>query len=278
MSAAAPRTDGARADAASSPLRIGMIVPSSNTTMETEIPEMFRRLVGGGAPDVSFHSSRAVLRRVDSESLDQMVGQVDRCTHELADARVDALAYACLVALMARGPGAHAGLEQRMGELTAGIAGYAPVVTSSAGALVRAIAALGLRRVAIVTPYVEALTAQVVAYLEATGVEVTAAVSRGMSDNLAVGRLDPADLRVLVAEMDLSGAEGIVISACVQMPSLPAIPAIEQETGLPVISAATATMWALLRGLGLRTEVRGAGTLLSARVADGFTGLTAVGD
>ena len=48
----------------------------------------------------TFHSSRAVLKTVDRESLVEMMGESDRCASELAHARVDAYVYACLIAVM----------------------------------------------------------------------------------------------------------------------------------------------------------------------------------
>src|SRR5207248_7328208 len=137
----------------------------SNTTIETEVPQMLSRRAAATGEAFTSHSSRAVLHTVDPESLDRMVGQVDRCANELADARVDAMVYACLVALMARGPGAHEGVEQQLGDATRRGDGYKPVISSSAGALVRSLEAHRLRKVAVLTPYVEALTQQVVDYL-----------------------------------------------------------------------------------------------------------------
>jgi maleate isomerase len=245
------------------PRRVGLIVPSSNTTMETELPEMFRRQSEVDGTAFTFHASRAVLHEVDADSLARMVDQADRCVRELADARVDAYAYACLVALMARGPGAHEEVERRIEEVAADTPGYAPAVVSSAGALVRAIDALGLRKVAILTPYVEALTEQVVEYLEAAGTVVVDAMSLRVSDNLAVGRLDPSRLPELAAQMDTSNADGVIISACVQMPSLPAIPEAERRLDLPVLTAASATAWDVLVRLGLEPAVAGGGALLA---------------
>jgi maleate isomerase len=245
------------------PRRIGLIVPSSNTTIETEVPALLARHGRVSGEAFTFHSSRAVLHQVDAESLDRMVGQLDRCVHELTDAHVDALVYACLVALMARGPGAHVGAEQQISELAAGT-GSDPVITSSAGALVRALEALGARRVAILTPYVPALTEQVVAYLDAAGFTVTDAMSLGVSDNVEVARLDPLRLPGLAAQMDLSSADAVIISACVQMPSLAAIAPAEAQLGMPVLSAATATVHDLLVRLGLPTTIPDAGSLLAA--------------
>jgi maleate isomerase len=124
-------------------------------------------------------------------------------------------------------------------------------VVSSAGALVAGIQALGVERVARVTPYAPALTATVVDYLAAEDIEVVDAVSLGVTDNCAVGRLDPANLVDIAARLDRSHAQAVVASACVQMPSLPAITSIHAVTGLPTLSAASATARSLRRALGL---------------------------
>src|ERR1700759_4682421 len=128
--------------------RVGLIVPSSNTTIETEIPLMMAR-AELGVP-VTFHSSRAVLHSVDEESLNRMVADSDRCANELSDARVDVIAYACLIALMARGAGAHEQIEKHLSEVVEANGASSPVI-SSAGALVRALQRDGVERVAIMT-------------------------------------------------------------------------------------------------------------------------------
>jgi maleate isomerase len=248
------------------PRRIGLIVPSSNTTMETEIPELLRRHGEQYGTSVTFHSSRARLHTVDAESLAKMVADSDRCAAELGDADVDVVAYACLVAVMAQGRGAHVEVEDRLRSvLRASRSADAPM-TSSAGALVRTLTALGLRRVAVVAPYMPALTELVVGYIEDSGISVADSVSLSVADNCAVGRLDPANLSEHVKRLDISGVDGIVLSACVQMPSLPAVQRVEDALGLPVVTAATATTREILLALGLEPLVRDAGAALSAAV------------
>jgi len=79
--------------------RVGLAVPSSNTTMETEIPAMLRRREEVEPETFTFHSSRVRLRHVTKEELAEMVNDSDRCAVELSDAHVDVIAYACLVAI-----------------------------------------------------------------------------------------------------------------------------------------------------------------------------------
>jgi maleate cis-trans isomerase len=155
---------------------------------------------------------------VTPEALAAMNAQGERCAAELADAECDVLAYACLVAVMAAGPGAHRDAENRL----RAAAGGTPVVTS-AGALIDGIQALGAERVAIIAPYAPALTAKVVRYLADAGIEVVDTVSLNVTDNRVVGRLDPRNPLRLLERLDLRRAEALVVSACVQMPSLAAI-------------------------------------------------------
>ena len=120
---------------------------------------------------------------------------------------------------------------------------------TSAGALIDGILALDAERVALIAPYAPPLTAKVVAYLADAGIHVVDAVSLNVTDNRAVGRLDPRNPLGHLERLDLRRAEALVLSACVQMPSLAAIEAAEDLTGLPTLSAATATAAALLVAL-----------------------------
>jgi len=237
--------------------RIGLLVPSSNVTMETEVPAMFRARERVAPERFTFHSSRAQLTSVTPEALAAMNIAARRSAAELADADCDMLAYACLVAVMAAGAGAH---RSAAADLT--VAANGTDVVTSAGALVDGIRALGARRVAMIAPYAPALTAKVVSYLAAEGIEVVDAISLNVTDNRAVGRLDPDNLVGLTDRLDLTRAEAVVLSACVQMPSLPAIGPAELRTGLPILSAATATARSILQALHLAPDVPGAGALL----------------
>jgi maleate isomerase len=105
----------------------------------------------------------------------------------------------------------------------------------------------------------------VVDYIEHEGFEVTDSLSLEIADNLAVGAQDPLAPSRLVDRLDTRGVDVVVLSACVQMPSLASIQVVEDRLGLPVISAAVATSYTMLKRLGLATQVPGAGALLSGR-------------
>jgi maleate isomerase len=244
------------------PYRIGLIVPSSNTTMETELPELFARR----SETFTWHSARARLTRVTPEELDAMVRASDDAAQALADAPVDVIAYACLVAVMCRGSGAHCEVEDQLRRALADAPRRPPVV-SSAGALVSGLRALGARRIGLVAPYLRPLTEQVADYLRGEGFEVAGTVSLEVADNVEVGRLDPYELPRHARTLDVAGLDAIVLSACVQMPSLPVVQQVEDELGVPVLTAATATAREILLGLGLDPVIPDAGRLLAAEIS-----------
>jgi maleate isomerase len=243
--------------------RIGQIVPSSNTTMETEIPAILKaRQTVVPEERFTFHSSRMRMKKVTKEELAKMDADSDRCAAELSDARVDVLGYACLVAIMSMGKGYHRESQRRLQEVTAREGARAPVVTS-AGALVEGLRVLKARKVAMVAPYVQSLCGMVADYIEHEGFEVVDRIALEIPDNLEVGRRDPMALVDIYKRLELRGIDALVLSSCVQMPSLAAIPVVEQECGLPVISASVCTTFEMLRALGLRTVAPDAGALLS---------------
>jgi len=245
--------------------RIGMIVPSSNVTMETEIPELLRRQQAVGPHRFSFHSARLRLQQVTPEALQAMNESADGAIDQLCDAQVDAIMYACLVAVMHGGRHAILQTQARLVGRAASTDRTPPAVVTSAGALIGALKAIGARKVSMITPYRKALTERVAATMGECGVEVVQSRSLEVVDNVQVGRLDPVKLLAIAAQMDFSGSQALVLSACVQMPSLAVIDEAEQRFGLPVISAATASAFELLGRLDIEPQIANAGTLLRSR-------------
>ena len=244
--------------------RIGQIVPSSNTTMETEVPSMLRARETVRPGRFTFHSSRMRMHKVTKEELEAMNREGLRCAAELADARVDVMSTACLVAIMAMGLGYHRQAQRELTEVARANHCSAPVMTS-AGALVEGLQIMGAKKIALLAPYMCSLTDLVVKYIENEGIEVLDAVSFEIADNLDVGRRDPALLVEDVKRLKTANADVVVLSACVQMQSLPSIQLVEDRIGIPVTSTAICTTRRMLDHLDLEATVPNAGALLSGR-------------
>jgi maleate isomerase len=244
--------------------KIGQIVPSSNVTMETEIPAMFRARESILPERFTFHSARMRMKKVTKEELAEMDAASDKCATELSDAHVDVMGYACLVAIMAMGKGYHCVSQQRLHEKTIENQYPTPIVTS-AGALVEGLKALGAKNIALIAPYMLPLTKMVVDYIEDQGFTVKDFIALEVADNLEVAALNPENLKEIYKKLNLTGVDVIVLSACVQMPSLPAVQAIQDEVGIPVTTAAICTTYRMLKELGLETTVPNAGELLNGK-------------
>jgi maleate isomerase len=159
--------------------------------METELPELFRRRETVAPERFTFHSAPHPDDRRDAGGArrdERGRRQVRRTSSPTPGC--DALAYACLVAVHGR----WAGRPPAAGRALAAPAGDGAPVVTSAGALVDGRAAARRPRVAMIAPYAPALTARVVDYLADHAVQVVAVHSRDVTDNRAVGRLDPRDL------------------------------------------------------------------------------------
>src|SRR5262245_17143056 len=230
--------------------RIGQIVPSSNTTMETEIPAILRARESIEPERFTFHSSRMRMKKVTKEELAKMDADSDRCAAELADARVDVIGYACLVAIMSMGKGYHRASQTRLQEVTQReTSGCIPVVTS-AGALVDSLHALGAKRIAMIAPYVESLTCTVADYIEAEEVKVADRIALEIPDNLEVGRRDPLALCEIYEDLRLSSVDVLVLSSCVQMPSLAPFLVVDRRGDLPGLWHRLAPTYKMRRRLG----------------------------
>lgn len=246
--------------------RIGQIVPSSNTTMETEIPAILlaRQRTRPEDGTFTFHSSRMRMKKVVKEELEAMDRDSLRCAAELADADVDVIGYACLVAIMSMGYGYHCESQCKLSDVMTREGHPAPVITS-AGALVDELKLAGVRSVSLVAPYLQPLTDLVVNYIRNEGIAVIDSMALCIADNLEVGRRDPENLIADVGRLNVKGADVVVISACVQMPSLPVISRVEDSLGLPVTSAAVCTTRSMLRALQLEATAPDAGYFLTQR-------------
>lgn len=232
-------------------LRIGQIVPSSNTTMETEVPA-FLNAYAAERGDVGFtyHSARMRMKHVRQEELEAMDRDSHRCAAELSDAPIDVAGYACLVAIMAMGKGYHRTSEHTLSAIAAREGKAFPVVTS-AGALCSELKRAGHRKVSLLMPYADPLAKIVVDYIENEGILVRDAINFCVTDNQDVGRIPGERLLDALDHLKIDGADAVVLSACVQMPSFDALGDARSRLDIPVTSTAECTARAMLRVLEL---------------------------
>lgn len=217
--------------------RLGLIVPSSNTTNE---PEFYRTLPDG----VSLHTARMRLEDADADNLTRMADEVERCVELLSTAGVDVIAYGCTTGSLVKGPGYDEEIESRIRE-AAGVPGVA-----TAAAIKRAFDALGLESLAITTPYIEDLNRREVEFLDAAGYDVHDITGLGIKPNLEIGRQRPETAYREAQRLEHEDADGIFVS-CTNYRTFEVIDSLERDLDKPVVTSNQATLWNALRLLGV---------------------------
>ena len=228
--------------------RIGLLVPSSNTTVE---PEFYRAL----PPGVTLHVARLFLTQISTDAILGIVQDLETQSRGLASADVDVIVLGATAPSFLKGLGYDRELIARIEAATGKRA------TTTSTALVAALRHVGASRIVLGAAYDDRVNAIAQAFLEANGIEVLAARGLGMVDNLAVGRLGSDSAYELARKIDRPDAEAIVL-ACTNWKTMDAIERLERELGKPVISTTQASLWAALRIIGRIEGVAGYGRLL----------------
>jgi maleate isomerase len=109
------------------------------------------------------------------------------------------------------------------------------------------------------------LTDLVVEYIEHQGIKVKESIALEISDNLEVASKNPVHLKNIYKSLDLKDVDVLVVSACVQMPSLEVIDDIQAECGIPVTSAAVCTTYEMMKKLGIEAKSPIGGELLNGK-------------
>ena len=167
---------------------------------------------------------------------------VRRATRDVLTPEPDVVAYAC-----ASGSFVHGILGERLLARTMIDAG-APAARTTSGAMVEALRLLGVRSLAIATPYVDSVTGRLVTYLAENGVRTASSNGLGLLGN--IWRVSYRAVVEIVRAVDTPDADAMFIS-CTNLPTYDVIEPLEQALGKPVLTANQVTMWSALRAMGL---------------------------
>ena len=228
--------------------RIGLLVPSSNTTVE---PEFYRAL----PKDVTLHVARLPLTQIATDSIAGTADHVEVQSRALATADVDVIVLGAAAPSFLKG----LGYDREMAQKIEAASGKRATTTSTA--LIEALKYLGVSRVVLGAAYDDKVNAIAKSFLEVNGFNVLAAHGLGLVDNLVVGRLDSSSAYDFARKIDRPDAEAIVL-ACTNWKTMDVIERLERELGKPVLSTTQVSIWAALRAIGRIEGVPGYGRLL----------------
>lgn len=226
--------------------KLGLLIPSSNTTLEYEMPIL--------APNgVSLHYSRIPQTEDTEEQLAAMINYVPEKAELLSHARVDAIAFGCTSGSFIKGMG----YDKKVIEAIQDNTGIPATTTSTA--VIEALNVLNIKKLSVGAPYINSVMNKLKVFLENNGFEVI----RIKGLNMVSGEGDlPLDATYdLICRIDHPDSEAIFIS-CTDFKTIELLDTLESDFGKKVISSNQATMWKLLRLSGMKTKIAGFGTLL----------------
>jgi maleate isomerase len=246
-----PESGGAPAPVYGDAGRIGMVVPANNSVIE---PELWSVMPAG----VAVYATRVMAKGdLVPEAVHKMETQVDRAVDELAATGVDVIAYCDMVTTFIMEPGWN---EAKVAEIAARTGSSA---ISAWTALRDALAALGVRRFTLGTPYPRAIHETAPPFFAARGFDL---IGHDTLDILAmreVPTIDGARLEAFVDGLPRQGAEAIVLLAT-DLPTFGCIARLEARYGIPVLSSNQTIFWAALRAMGNRARIGSLGRLFDA--------------
>lgn len=218
---------------------IGMVVPF-DLALDDEIWRWMPESVPLYISRTAYEDDTAITSNLAKDISDPRV--IVPAVRSLVMAKPVAIGYACTMGSFVDGDSGERKLRDVMES-----AGGVPAITTS-GALVEAVRALGVSKIAVATPYNQELSMQFVAYLEEVGLEITKVGYLGSEGNIMHIGYDV--VRDMALKIDSEDAEAILFS-CTNLRTFDLIEDLERELGKPVITANQATVWSTLRAGGL---------------------------
>jgi maleate isomerase len=235
-------------DKHASPFKIGLIALATDQTVERD----FRNIL---PTDAAFFVSRvANINPCTVENLRTMAPQLTSATSLiLPGADIDVVAYCCTSGTVAIG---FDNIVKNIQAARPGIPCTTPITAALAG-----FEKLGLKRIAVLTPYIDEVNQPMRRFLEENGITVLSVNSFNLEDDVIMGRIPTEAIYAAAREIDRSDADGIFIS-CTAVRAVDVIDRLEQALGKPVLSSNQALAWQALRLAGYNNPISGFGRLL----------------
>jgi maleate cis-trans isomerase len=211
-----------------SPQKLGLMVPANNTTMEREIPGW---TAGASCEVIRIPRPPGLLTERD---IPAYVDKALELSARYVEEPVDVVIYGCTAAGILAGPAKDAEIGQQLSKRTG-----RPVVTT-ATSTARWLQQQSLQRIALLTPYSDAVNQSLIEFLKDFGVGVEALHSMQARDTAALGAITAEQVADAAKALMSDRCDGMFI-ACSQLPTAGVREMLETQFGRPVGSSIHAT-------------------------------------
>ena len=231
--------------------RIGLVVLATDYTIEHEM----RMLVNLPGVDI-YHARIANSPNISPDSLRAMEPLITATAELILPGdTLDVLAYACTSASIVLGTSTVAkNLNAAKPEAK---------TTNPAFAAFEAFAALGAKRIAVLTPYSKNVNAMVQNLLEDVGFDVPVFGSFNEPHDPTVAAIDSQSLKTGIARITEGQDVDAIFISCTSVRIVADVAAIETELDIPVTSSNHALAWHCLRLAGIDDKQPELGRLFS---------------
>lgn len=228
--------------------KIGLILPAVNTIAESDFHEMINE-------GVSVHAARVSMEKETEEELKKMQEKVPQAAEDLSSADVDVIAFGCT-------SGSFIGGVEFENEIVETIERNSNVeALTTSGAVVDALKTLDLNEIVLSSPYPEEINEAAIDYLDSHDVKVLEDSGRGIIDAVEMGNISPRKIYRQVKDTYRgTDADGVFIS-CTNFRGVSTIQALENDLGVPVVTANQATLWGCLKVAGCKLDISDHGLL-----------------
>ena len=138
-----------------------------------------------------------------------------------------------------------------------------PAITTGQ-AITEALKYLGIKKLVLISPYVETTNEHEVHYLREAGFEVIHELGLGLGGSDDYIAVTPERWCEIAWENRRTEADGYLLS-CTNTTMIEAIEATERRLGKPVITSNQATLWACMKRLGMTQPIPSLGQLFARR-------------
>ena len=230
--------------------RIGLVALSTDLTLEKDITRLIPE------QDVCFYTSRVeFINPVTPENLRKMQPHIaDAARMILTNQPLASICYGCTSASATLGDEA----------VTASLHEGKPDTPSTNPALagVTAAQALGVQKLALLTPYPEAASQKLADYFAQKGCDIISHHCLNIADDRDIARVNEDDLINMAEQIDQPEADAIFLS-CTALPAVAIINRLEDRLGKPVITSNQAMIWMALRLAGCDHQAPQGGKLFT---------------